>query len=148
MNLPQDFKDFVQLLNENKVQYLLVGGYAVTYHGYPRFTKYIDFWVWAESKNAALLVKTLKDFIGSNLGYTEQDFLQKDIIIQLGMPPNRIDLITDLDGITFEEAYSQKIVDKIDGIDMNIIDLNSLKTNKKSTGRTKDLLDYEELSKD
>ena len=63
MNLPQDFKDFVQLLNENKVQYLLVGGYAVTYHGYLRFTKYIDFWVWAESKNAALLVKTLKDFM-------------------------------------------------------------------------------------
>lgn len=148
MILPQDFKEFVELLNENKVKYLLVGGYAVTYHGYTRFTKDIDFWVWAEAKNAPLLIKTLKDFIGTNLGYSEQDFLQKDIIIQLGMPPNRIDLITDLDGITFEEAYKQKISDQIDGVPIEIIDLQSLLKNKKSTGRTKDLLDFEELSKE
>ncbi len=148
MILPQDFKEFVELLNKNKVKYLLVGGYAVTYHGYPRFTKDIDFWVWAEAKNAKLLLKTIKEFIGSSLGYTEQDFLQKDIIIQLGMPPNRIDLITDLDGITFEEAYKHKIEDNFGNLPISIIDLHSLKTNKKSTGRTKDLLDFEELSKE
>jgi len=148
INLPPDFKEFVQSLNDKKVKYLLVGGYAVAYHGYTRFTKDIDFWIWAESKNVELVLDALKDFSGTNFGYTKDDFLKKDIIFQIGMPPNRIDLITSIDGITFEEAFPKKIITEIDGVEIAIIDLESLKKNKKSSGRTKDLLDFEELSKE
>ena len=86
MILNPDFKEFFQLLNENKVRYLVIGGFAVAFHGYPRFTKDIDIWLWLNPKNAELVIKTLADFGFQSLGLTEYDFLESDTIIQLGYP--------------------------------------------------------------
>jgi hypothetical protein len=92
--LNQDFKEFIQSLNDNQVRYLVIGGYAVALHGYPRYTKDIDIWIEMTLENAAKLIQALQQFGFGSLGLTSEDFLAPDQVIQLGYPPNRIDLIT------------------------------------------------------
>jgi hypothetical protein len=145
MKLNQDFKEFLQSLNENNVRYLVVGGYAVTLHGYPRYTKDIDIWIDISAENATQLVKALAQFGFASLGLQEQDFLVADQIIQLGYPPNRIDIITTLPGVEFSICYAQKIQVNIEEIFVNFIDLDNLKKNKLATGRKQDLADVERL---
>ena len=94
MVLSQDFKEFVQLLNEHKVRYLVIGGYAVAFHGHPRYTKDIDVWIGLDKGNAGNLLNALKDFGFGSLGLKTEDFLNSDQVVQLGYPPNRIDLLT------------------------------------------------------
>ncbi len=103
--LSRDFKEFIALLNEHEVRYLVVGGYAVAFHGYPRYTKDIDVWVELSPENAARIVRALEEFGFGSLGLDTGDFLESDQIIQLGYPPNRIDILTTLKGITFDECY-------------------------------------------
>ncbi|MEL7220158.1 MAG: hypothetical protein AAGJ93_02500 [Bacteroidota bacterium] len=98
MILNKDFREFIELLNANNVKYLLVGGYATAFHGYPRFTQDIDFWVWSSPENAQKIKKVLTEFGFEALAIDESDFERPDNIIQLGYPPNRIDLITSVDG--------------------------------------------------
>lgn len=99
MILNEDFKEFIQLLNENKVQYLIIGGYAVALHGYPRYTKDIDIWVEGTPNNAKRILKTLEDFGFGSLNITRDDFQKPDQVIQLGYPPKRIDLLNHLEGV-------------------------------------------------
>ncbi|RMD50456.1 MAG: hypothetical protein D6835_04330 [Candidatus Thermofonsia bacterium] len=143
--LTPDFKEFIQSLNNNDVRYLVVGGYAVAFHGHPRFTKAIDIWVWVDEQNAANLVKALDQFGFASLGLTADDFLEPGIIIQLGYPPNRIDLITSLKGVDFSDCYARRVEEMVDGVALPFIDLENLKKNKKAVGRLQDLADLENL---
>ena len=145
MVLNQDFKEFIQLLNEHKVFYLVVGGYAVAFHGYPRYTKDIDLWIKPDKDNAEKLLEVLKDFGFESLDLKVDDFMKKGQIVQLGYPPNRIDILSDLLGVSFDECYIDRIETEIEGVKLNFIDLNNLKITKKATGRHQDLADLEQL---
>jgi hypothetical protein len=142
--LNQDFKEFIQLLNDNHVRYLVIGGYAVALHGYPRYTKDIDIWIEMKPDNAANMVKALEQFGFSSLGLQTTDFLVPDQIIQLGYPPNRIDLMTTAPGVEFESCYATRVEVEIDGVTVNFVDLDNLKS-KKASGRLQDLADLENL---
>ena len=145
MILPPDFKEFFQLLNKNDARYLVIGGFAVAFHGYPRFTKDIDIWLWLDPENASRVVKTLEEFGFGSLELTEKDFLEPDVIIQLGYPPNRIDLLTSASGVDFEDCYTARIEEVVDGVVLPFIDLQNLRKNKRSAGRAQDLADIENL---
>jgi len=145
MILNPDFKEFFQLLNVLDVRYLIVGGYAVAYHGYPRYTKDIDIWIWVNPENAERIVKALRDFGFESLNLKASDFLEPETIIQLGYAPNRIDLIMGLPGVDFEDCYAQRVEVEIEEVRLMFIDLESLKKSKKASGRLQDLADLENL---
>ena len=145
MKLSRDFKEFIASLNAHDVRYLVVGGYAVALHGYPRFTKDLDVWLWLEAENAAKAVQALADFGFASLDLKSDDFLVPDQIIQLGYPPNRIDLITTLPGVDFEACFDQRKIVMFDDIPVSFIDRESLKRNKQASGRLQDLADLENL---
>jgi predicted nucleotidyltransferase len=146
--LSQDFREFIQLLNEHEVQYLVIGGYAVALHGHPRYTKDLDIWIEMEPSNAKRLMDALTAFGFGSVGLTEADFLTPAQVIQLGYPPNRIDLLTTPDGVDFATCYQSKIEVEIDAIKINFIDLENLKINKRASGRLQDLADLENLSEE
>lgn len=143
--LSQDFKEFIELLNKHNVRYLVIGGYAVALHGHPRYTKDLDIWIEMEPGNADRLINALADFGFGSVGLNQNDFITPDQVIQLGYPPNRIDLITTPDGIDFETCYDSKLEISISEIIVNFIDLENLKLNKKASGRLQDLADLENL---
>jgi hypothetical protein len=145
MDLTPDFKEFIQLLNAHNVQYLVVGGYAVALHGYPRNTKDIDIWLWLDAANAAKLIEALDEFGFGSLGLTVDDFLVPDQIIQLGYPPARIDLITTLPGVEFATCYQSRLEVPIGEVTVNFIDLENLKRNKRASGRPQDVADLANL---
>ena len=145
IQLPLDFKEFLKLLNSHRVEYLLVGGYAVGYHGYPRATGDMDLWVAIRQNNAEKLVAVLREF-GLDAPQLSADiFLQEDQIIRMGVPPMRIELLTTISGVDFDSCYSERIVDVIDSVEVNIINLKHLKQNKQASGRYKDLDDLQYL---
>jgi hypothetical protein len=127
MILSQDFREFIELLNYNQVRYLVVGGYAVAFHGHPRYTKDIDIWIWVSKNNAKKVLKTLDDFGFSSLGLKEEDFLEPGYVIQLGYPPNRIDILTQVTGLEFDLCYSSKMELDVDGIKINLGLQNTVK---------------------
>jgi predicted nucleotidyltransferase len=143
--LNQDFKEFIQSLNDNGVRYLVIGGYAVAFHGHPHYTKDIDIWIAMDSENATNIVKALEQFGFASLGLQAADFLMPDQIIQFGYPPNRIDMITTTPGVDFDICYASRVQAEIDGTQVNFIDLENLKRNKKAVGRHQDLADIENL---
>lgn len=143
--LSKDFKEFIELLNEHNVKYLLVGGYAVAFHGHPRYTKDLDVWIELSPENADKVIKSLEKFGFGLLGLKPGDFLESDQIIQLGYPPNRIDILTTLKKLKFESCYKVRVEVEIQGLKINFIDLESLKQNKLATGRPQDLADVENL---
>lgn len=145
IKLPPDFKEFLKLLKANNVQYLLIGGYAVGYYGYPRATGDIDIWVAIHPENAQKLVHTLQEFGFDTPDLTTELFLTEKSIVRLGVPPMRIELMTTISGVQFEECFIERIVDFLDGIEVNLINLEHLKQNKKASGRFKDLDDLEHL---
>lgn len=145
MVLNQDFREFIESLNDNQVRYLVAGGYAVAFHGYPRYTKDIDIWVDKSPNNVEKLIIALAQFGFASSGLTAEDFQEPDQIIQLGFPPNRIDLLTSLTGVSFEECYTKRVTLDIDGLKISFIDLEDLKANKKATARYQDLADLENL---
>ncbi len=146
MGISQDFKEFLQSLNENEVKYLVIGGYAVAFHGYPRYTKDIDIWICPDQENIAHLLQAMQDFGFASLELKAEDFSDPDQIIQLGYAPNRIDLLTHLEGVDFATCYKAKIKVDIAGVKIDVIDLENLKKNKKATGRLQDLADLENLA--
>lgn len=145
MTLHPDFREFVASLNEHEVRYLVAGGYAVAFHGHPRYTKDIDIWIERDPENARKLLDALEAFGFGSVGLREEDFLTSDHIIQLGYPPNRIDLLTDLQGVSFSEAFESKATEEIDGVPIHFIGLEALKRNKRAVGRHQDLADLENL---
>ena len=143
--LNQDFREFIQSLNDNQVRYLVVGGYAVAQYGYPRYTKDIDIWIEMTHENAARVVKALAQFGFASLGLQKADFLVPDQIIQLGYPPARIDILTTLIGVEFKDCYDSRIQVEMEGILVNYIDSENLIKTKRASGRLQDLADVENL---
>ena len=146
MELQKDLREFIELLNSHDVKYLIVGGYAVAYHGYPRTTGDIDFFVELSEENARKLTAVLDQFGFAGMGLTEKDFLDPGSIIQLGYPPNRIDLVTSISGVAFTSAWEHRVCDQREGLAMVFIDKQTLLANKKAAGRPKDLADLDALS--
>lgn len=144
--LSQDFREFIQSLRDNGVRYLVVGGYAVALHGYPRYTKNMDIWIEMSQTNAAKILLALDQFGFGSMGFTAEDFLNSEIVIQLGYPPNRIDLLTSLPGVDFETCYDARIEVEVENLIINFIDLENLKKNKQASGRAQDLADLEYFS--
>lgn len=145
--LTPEYKEFVELLNANEVEYLVVGAYAVARYGYVRATGDIDIWVKTAPENAQRVVETLQQFGLGGLGYTVQDFTEPDTIVQLGVAPLRIDLLTSVDGVEFEHCYGQREIRILDEVPISFISLPDLRKNKSSTGRLKDQLDLQNLNK-
>ncbi len=143
--LPPDFKEFLNLLKSKNIRYLLIGGYAVGYHGYPRSTNDMDIWIATDPKTAERMVLALKEFGFDTPQLSEKLFLKEKSVVRMGIAPIRIEILTTISGVNFEECFRQKIVDEIDGIEVNIISLKQLKINKKASGRHKDLDDFENL---
>jgi Zn/Cd-binding protein ZinT len=138
-------QEFLQSLNDNDVRYLLIGGYAVAFHGHPRYTKDLDVWIEMTAGNANRVIEALKQFGFGSLGLTSADFVVPDQIIQLGYLPNRIDILTTAPGSDFETCYQKRVTANIDGLAIEFIDIESLKQNKKASGRYQDLADIENL---
>lgn len=145
--ISKDFREFAELLEKNTVKYLIIGGFAVNFHGYPRYTKDIDIWIMTEKSNIENLLKALDQFGFGSLGLTENDFLNEDNIIQLGYEPNRIDLLVSVEGLNFETAYNNKIVSEIQGTKLNFLSRDDLITAKKTSARPQDLADADFLIK-
>lgn len=145
-NLPEDFKDFLKLLNSQDVEYLLIGGYAVGYHGYPRATADMDIWIATNPRNAKKVTEVIKEFGYDVPELSEELFQKEDQIIRMGVPPFRIEILTTISGVRFEECYANRIIDKFSGIEVNFISLKDLLINKKASARYKDLNDLEHLS--
>lgn len=146
MTLHPDLKEFIESLNKNKVEYLIVGGYAVIFHGYVRYTGDIDFWVGTSEGNAQKLIKALKDFGFSISNLDSSDFQKEDVVVQLGRPPLRIDILTSVTGLSFEECLNKAQSIEVDDIKINFLDIESLKKNKLISGRQKDLDDFDNLT--
>ncbi len=144
--LPKDFKEFLSLLRVHGVEYLLIGGHAVGYHGYPRATKDLDIWIAATPENAARVVTTLKEFGFDTPELTTELLLKPKNMVRMGNEPTRIEILNAISGVTFEDCYAERIIDLLDGVQVSLISLKHLKINKKASGRLKDLTDVEYLS--
>lgn len=147
MRVEEHFEEFIRLLNYHKVKYLVVGAYALIYYTHPRNTGDIDFFIDATSDNAEKLLSVLTEFGFETLDLKADDFIKPDSIIQLGLVPNRIDIITEISGITFNEAFQNKVPGKIGKQQVFFISPEDLLKNKKAANLTKDIADAELLEK-
>lgn len=143
--LNDDYREMLQCLSEENVKFLLVGAYALAVHGFPRATKDIDFFVWATPENAANLIRALVKFGAPMDGVSESDFSSEGVIFQIGNSPRRIDIITTIDGIKFDQAYANRKIFATAGLHIPVISLEDLIVNKRASGRTQDLADVEKL---
>ncbi len=135
----------MQLLNSHQVEYLLIGGYAVGYHGYPRATGDMDIWIAVHLQNAEKMVAVLKEFGFDLPELSVELFLRENQVIRMGVPPVKVDITTTVSGVSFDECYAERVIDVLDGVQVNLISLKHLKANKKASGRLKDLTDLENL---
>jgi len=145
IHLPPDFEEFFQLLNSHKVSYLVIGGYAVAFHGYPRATGDMYIWIAFNPENAKNVVNVLKEFGFNDPAMSEETFLKENQVIRMGVPPLRIELLTTISGVDFKSCYADRLAEDIGGIKINFISLKHLKQNKKASGRHIDLNDLENL---
>ena len=143
--LTPDFKEFAALLNSNKVEYLIVGGYALAAYGHPRYTGDLDFWIGTAAENADRVLAALNQFGFGSLGIRREDLTEPEQVIQMGFPPSRIDLLTSIDGVSFGPCYQRRLVFNVDGLQLGFIALDDFKINKKAVGRHRDLADLEIL---
>lgn len=141
-----DFVDFVQLLNDHKVKYMVVGAHALSFHGRPRHTGDLDIWIKPDQENASKMVQVIKDFGFGSLGLNEADFLRENYVTQLGYPPLRIDILNSISGVDFDEAYVARLDTKVDDLEISFISAKDFIKNKQATGRTKDLGDIASLN--
>lgn len=146
MQLDRDFKEFLACLAAHDVRFLVVGGYAVAVHGHPRYTGDLDIWVWTSADNAAGVLKALADFGFASLGLVATDFTEPGRVVQLGYPPVRIDLLTSIDGVEFEECFARRIEVILDGLPVPFIALDDLRRNKAASGRPQDRADLAALA--
>lgn len=144
LTLPPDFKELIDLFLSKKVEFMIIGGYAVTAHGRPRYTGDIDFFVEKSPSNAQRITAALHEFFGPLPGIQPENFLDEDRMSQFGLEPLRIDILVSIKGVTFEEANSRKVHFLIDETKIPFISLPDLRANKLATGRHKDLNDLEE----
>jgi hypothetical protein len=145
IQLPPDFKEFFQLLNSENVEYLLVGGHAVGYYGYPRSTGDLDIWIAVNAANATGMARVLERFGFSKNTAQPMLFLKENAIVRIGVPPLRIDVLTSVTGVDFAGCYACRTRAIVDGVEVSVIGLDHLRTNKRTIARAKDLDDLEHL---
>ncbi len=148
MEIQKDFKELLELFNAHKVEYLIVGGYALAHHGVPRYTGDMDIFVKPDKENALRILKALDNFGFGSLGLEEDDFKSLNKVVQLGYPPVRIDIITSISGVTWDEAYKEHESGKYGGIPVYYIGRKHYILNKKASGRKKDIADLESLGEE
>jgi hypothetical protein len=148
MSINPDFKDLFAALNGANARYLLVGGYAVAFHSQPRFTKDLDVWVEPEPNNAKHVFSALLSFGAPLSRITQEDLSRPGLILQIGVPPNRIDIITSIAGVDFQEAWKSKATAKYDDQNIFIISREHLIRNKKAVGRPQDKIDADLLERE
>lgn len=141
LELDRDFSEFIAFCVAREVRFLIVGGYALAAHGHPRLTKDLDVWVWLDRGNAGRLVAALDDFGFGALGLTPSDFLEEGTVIQLGYPPLRIDILTSVDGVEFDECWDRRTEASVAGQVVPFLSAEDLVVNKKASGRPQDLAD-------
>ena len=145
LELPNDFKEFLRLLRARGVEYLVVGGWAVIYHGYPRATDDLDVWIAVSPTNAERIVSVFREF-GFDIPELSADlFLKDDSLVRIGLAPVRIEVMTSISGVNFTDCYSRRLETELDEEPVNLINLRYLRQNKKASGRLKDLSDLENL---
>lgn len=145
MEMQEDFKELLALFGKNKVEYVVVGAFALAYHGVPRYTGDLDILINAVPDNAVNIIHALKTFGFGSLKLDPSDFTKSDQVVQLGYPPVRIDIITSITGVSWEEADAGKSVYESDDMEIFFLGRKELIRNKKETGRIKDLADLEAL---
>ena len=143
--LARDFKEFLKLLNSNRVEYLLIGGYAVGIYGYIRATNDLDVWVNVSPENAVRIYQALRGFGFAETGLTPDLFRAPNKVVRMGVPPIRIEILTSIDGVEFESCYREKEMIQVEEVNVPVISLARLRENKAASGRTKDLADLENL---
>ena len=148
MEIHKDFKELLGLFNNHKVEYLIVGGYALAFHGAPRFTGDIDLLVKADSTNAKRILKALDEFGFASLEFSESDFIVSGNVIQLGVPPVRIDIMTSLSGVSWQTADIGKIEGSYGDTPVYFLGKQDFIANKRALGRKKDLADIEALGEE
>jgi hypothetical protein len=146
MRLDRDFSEFVESFLAHEVRFLIVGGYALAAHGLPRLTGDLDAWVWISDANAARVLAALTEFGFGSLGLTLQDFNRSDSVVQLGYPPHRIDILTEIDGVSFDDAWEHRLDIEIDGLLIPFIGREDLIANKRASGRPQDIADVLRLA--
>jgi len=145
IEFPKDFKEFLQLLNSKEVEYLVIGGYAVGYHGYPRATGDMDVWIALNEENALKIVNALKEFGFDIPELKKEMFLKEEKIIRMGVPPMRLEIITTIDGVNFGKCFKDRVIADFESFRVNFISKEDLLINKRASGRPKDLVDYSKL---
>ena len=145
MKLSRDFHELLECFDRNDVRYLIVGGWALAAHGHPRMTKGLDVWIWPALSNANAVLDALEEFGFGDLGLSPDDFTEPDVVIQLGYPPNRIDLLTTPTGVEFGDCWEERLDVEMDGLTVPFIGLEGLKANKRASGRAQDTVDVEIL---
>ena len=143
--LQTDLSEFIALLNSHRVEYLIVGGHAVAFHGHPRFTGDMDVLIRATPANARRVLGVLSDFGFGTIGISELDLVYAGRVVQLGHPPNRIDLLTSISGVDFDSAWESRVDTRMDGQAVAFLGWEELLRNKRAAGRQKDLADLEKL---
>ena len=143
--IPRDFREFLRLLNKHRVKYLVIGGYAVGYHGYPRYTGDIDIFVAISPKNGASMVKVFSEFGFADDDLTPEFFCDYGQVIRLGREPMKLEIVNKIDGVTFAECYARRVRARFEQLAVNFIAFDDLLKNKRASGRHKDLQDLEVL---
>jgi hypothetical protein len=147
MIFEDDFVDFIALLNQHQVEYMVVGAHALAFHGRPRHTGDLDIWIKPSIENAEKMILVLRDFGFESLGLKKEDFLKDNYVTQLGYPPLRIDILNAISGVGFDEAYNGKVTGQYEDLAISFISITDFIANKVATGRSKDLGDIEALRK-
>ena len=145
IEFPRDFKEFLQLLNSKKIEYLVIGGYAVGYHGYPRATGDMDIWIAINDQNATKMVDALKEFGFDPPELKKEIFLKEQKVIRMGVPPMRLEILTSIDGVNFKNCFNSRIVADFGDFKVNFISKDDLLINKRASGRPQDIVDFEKL---
>ncbi|MFC1892084.1 nucleotidyltransferase domain-containing protein [Thermodesulfobacteriota bacterium] len=148
MEIQQDFKELLGLFNAHNVDYMIVGGYALAFYGAPRYTGDLDIFIKPDEKNAERIMNALDEFGFGSTGIEKTDFLYDDKVVQLGVPPVRIDIITSISGVTWEKAFSSRVEGKYGNIPVSFIGKEQFIENKKAIGRKKDLADIEAIGEE
>ncbi len=146
-NLTRDFVEFIECCVRREVRFLIVGGYALAAHGQPRATKDLDVWILIDRDNAERLIEALGDFGMGSIGLTCEDFLEPEMVVQLGYPPIRIDILTSISGVSFEDCWTRRVSVDVGGVDAGFISVDDLIANKRAAGRPQDLVDADEMER-
>jgi hypothetical protein len=143
IQLPREFKEFIALLNSEKVDYLLVGGWALALHGHPRYTGDIDIWIRPSLQNAEAMIRVLRRFGFASRQFDPEAFVKPDNIFRFGFPPMQVDIINTIAGVDFAECFENRLTVEAEDVPVNVICVEDFKKNKIASGRPQDLADAE-----